>query len=133
MSVLNGVDLDNCGHTPAPKEIIDELFFQRIDLPITVFGTLIDCDENSLDTMRQALKYFDDQPLAPNVFELHEGEKCVVWRLPDNSMMPLSKTQLAALLAETEKQKALRTSRLYAKRRHLKDTQSTYSDVMADW
>jgi hypothetical protein len=63
------------------------------------------------------------------VFETHGGEKCVMWRLLDNTSIPLTKQQLTATLEETQKQKALRTSRLYAKRRQFKDNGGTYSEV----
>lgn len=118
---------------PVAEEIIEEKFIALRESPISVFGVLIDCDEDSLNTMRQALKYFDVQPPVLEVFEIVNGEKCVAWRLADNSTQYLTKAQLDGFLTETEKQKALRTSKLYAKKRQVKDNGRLFDEVHADW
>jgi len=130
---LELIDLENWGHITAPKDLSDELFIKYRELPVEVFGTLIDCDENSIKTMEQTLKYFDDQPLEAGVFEMRNGEKCVLWQVADNTQQALTKSQLNAVLDETEKQKALRTAKLYAKKRYLKDNAGTYAEALASW
>lgn len=124
---------DSFRNSLVSSEDIDNLFIEHRESPIEVFGTTIDCDEDSLNTMRQTLKYFDAQPPVLDVFEIQNGEKCVLWRLSDNTQQALTKTQLAAVLEETEKQKALRTAKLYAKKRHFKDNGGTYAEVLASW
>lgn len=118
---------------PVDPEIIEAKFIALRESPISVFGVTIDCDEDSLNTMRQALKYFDKQPLAPRVFETVGGQKCVAWRLADNSTQYLTKQQLSAFLDEIEEQKALRTSKLYAKKRQVKDNGRLFDEVNSDW
>ena len=126
-------DYWNFSACPAPLELIDELFIIHRESPIEVFGFTIDCDEDSLNTMRQTLKHFDDQPLEPGVFEMRDAEKCVLWQVADNTQQALTKSQLNAVLDETEKQKALRTAKLYAKKRYLKDNAGTYAEVLTSW
>ena len=126
-------DYSNFLQIAAPLELIDTLFIVHRESPIDVFTTLIDCDEDSLNTMRQTLKYFDEQPPVLDVFEIINSEKCVLWRLSDNTQQALTKDQLFAVLEETEKQKAMRTAKLYAKKRQFKDNGGTYAEVLADW
>lgn len=127
------MNTDNSLLPPVDPEIIEAKFIALRESPISVLGMTIDCDENSLNTMRQALKYFDVQPPMHHVFEIVDGEKCVAWRLADNSTQYLTKVQLAGLLTEVEEQKALRTSKLYAKKRQVKDNGRLFDEVNSDW
>lgn len=124
---------ENFAACAAPIELIEEIFKNLRESAIDVFTTLIDCDEDSIKTMEQTLKHFDDQPLETGVFEMRNDEKCVLWTMADNTQQALTKTQLTAVFNETEKQKALRTAKLYAKKRHFKDNGGTYAEVLASW
>jgi len=126
-------DYSNFLNNEAPPELVEEKFFLLRESPILVYGNLIDCDEDSLNTMRQALRYFDEQLPLIDVFEDVGGEKRIMWRLSDNTKCSMSKAQLSAVLNECEKQKALRASILYAKKRTLKDGRGTYSEMLTDW
>jgi tyrosyl-tRNA synthetase len=126
-------DYWNFSACPAPLEMIDELFIIHRESPIDIFGFTIDCDEDSLATMLETLTYFDDQPLEPDVFEMVDGVKCVLWRKTDNTKQSLAKDQLAAFYHEAKKQKALRASKLYAKKRKLKDGRGTYAEALDCW
>jgi len=125
--------IENVMGVAASREDVEVRFVELRESPILVFGILIDCNEDSITTMRQTHKYFDEQPLLDDVFEMRDGAKCVLWRLADNSKQALTKTELGAFLDETEKQKALRTAQLYAKKRQLKDNGGTYAQVLVDW
>lgn len=127
------MNINNDSLPPVNNEIIDAKFITLRESPIEVFGVTIDCDEDSINTMRQALKYFDMQPPLHDVFEIVNGEKCVAWRLTDNSIIHLTKQQLAAILTETEGQKALRTSKLYAKKRQIEYNGRLFDEVHAEW
>ena len=126
-------DYWNFANCPCHFQLIDELFIEYRESPISVFGVMVDCDEDSLNTMRQTLKYFDEQPPVLDVFEIINSEKCVVWRLADNTQQALNKATLEAFLIEAEKEKALRTAKLYAKKRQFKDNGGTYAEVLSSW
>lgn len=127
------MNIDNSLLPPVADEIVEQKFVALRESPILVFSMLIDCDEDSLNTMRQAIKYFDIQPPVHNVFEVVDGQKYIVWRLTDNTPAFLSKPQLEGVLAEVESQKALRTSKLYAKKRQIKDSGNKFDDVHSNW
>lgn len=113
--------------------VIEERFVQLRESPIELLGMVIDCDENSINTMRQTLKFFDDQPLLHNVFEDDGGQKKVKWRLADSSEILLGKDQLQVLVTELEKAKALRTAKLYARKRWLNENGRLFSDYSESW
>ena len=83
--------------------------------------------------MQYTWRYFDDQTELSGVFEKQGGVKKVIWRLPDNSEIHLSRPQLKSILDEVENQKAIRTARLYARKRQIKGNGRLFDEVFSDW
>lgn len=133
MSILDDIDLENWGDIIVPPQLVDEMFLKLRESPLEVFGVVIDCDEDSMDTMRQAFKHFDSIPLGSGSFSIKDGEKNIMWRLANNTIHYMTKNEFGIFLSEAEEKKAIRTAKLYDKKRQFKDSGGTYAEVFADW
>lgn len=125
--------IENVMDVPATTDAIDARFIELREAPISVFGFTIDCDSDSITAMQAALRYFDDQPEIKGVIETVNNQKHIMWKMTDNSLIPLTKEFLASVVDEVARQKTIRTELLYARKQQLKKDSASYRQILSTW
>lgn len=125
--------IENVMDVPATTDAIDARFIELREAPISVFGFTIDCDSDSITAMQAALRYFDDQPEIEGVIETVNNQKHIMWKMTDNSLIPLTKEFLASVVDEVARQKTIRTELLYARKQQFKKDSASYRQISSTW
>jgi hypothetical protein len=104
--------------------------------PIQVFSYLIDSDVTSAGRMNEALSAWAALPIIAGQLEILDEVRKIYWTLADNSKVTLNYAEFEDLYNEFIRQRAIRTSKLYAAYQIIKNNPNAtnaYVDDVTNW